>query len=81
MPAYAIVQRVPAGRPRLGLAGAGRRDEPGTSLRQGRPALEAQSAVRIEGDEADETLAGRLDALRAAFAQTTWYLFNPEGWR
>jgi len=35
---------------------------------------------RLEADD-PESLADRIAAVRAAFAQTTWYLFNPEGWR
>ena len=75
MTAYVIVQRVPNRTPRLRLTGNAVRGNP---VPPAPP--DAASVPRLEADD-PESLADRIAAVRAAFAQTTWYLFNPEGWR
>jgi hypothetical protein len=72
--AYTIVQRVPNATPRLRLAG--------TDVSRGAPplAIDSVSLPRLEAED-PEGLADRVAAIRAALAETTWYLFNPDGWR
>jgi hypothetical protein len=73
--AYAIVQRVPNTTPRLRQpAGDARR----ALMTLGLP--DAAYLPRLEAVDPDG-LTDRVAAIRAAFAQTTWYLFNPDGWR
>jgi hypothetical protein len=72
--AYAIVQRVPNATPRLRFAPI---DAPGDAPP---PAVERVPAPVLEAED-PEGLAERIAAIRAALAQTTWYLFNPDGWR
>ena len=74
MTAYAIVQRVPNPTPRL--------RQPAVDARGDLAALAPDAAAlpRLEADD-PEGLADRVAAMRAAFAQATWYLFNPDGWR
>lgn len=72
--AYAIVQRVPNATPRLRLAGVEVPPDVPPA------ALESMSSPRLEAED-PEGLADRVAAIRAALAQTTWYLFNPDGWR
>jgi hypothetical protein len=77
--AYAIVQRVPDATPRLRLTRIGNSVDPAAN---GAPAarLEQAASLRLEADDR-ESFADRLAALRTALSQTTWYLFNPDGWR
>ena len=42
--------------------------------------VEDVATLSIEGDDTD-TLVDRLERFRTALEQTTWYLFNTEGWR
>jgi hypothetical protein len=73
--AYAIVQRVPNPTPRL--------RQPAVDARRDLVPLappDAASVPRLEADDPDG-LAERVAAIRAAIAQTTWYLFSPDGWR
>jgi hypothetical protein len=75
--AYAIVQRVPNPAPRLRRTGLW----PGAGIDGAQPLLPEQLPTpRLEADD-PEGLAERFAAVRAAFAQTTWYLLNPDGWR
>jgi hypothetical protein len=71
--AYAIVQRVPNATPRLRL-------KVGEVLGGPAAPVDTASLPRLEAEDPD-SLADRLVAVRAALAQTTWYLFNPDGWR
>ena len=75
MTAYAIVQRVANPMPRLRQAGIDARRDVAAPAPP-----DAASSPRLEAED-PEGLADRLAAIRAAFAQTTWYLFNPDGWR
>jgi hypothetical protein len=75
--AYAIVQRVPSPAPRLRRMGL----SPDAGMGGAQPLVpEPLLRPRLEAEDA-EGLAERIAAIRAAFAQTTWYLFNPDGWR
>jgi len=76
--AYAIVQRVPNATPRLRPSDNELCEHPSDA-----PAPIAPNAASVPALEEDEpeSLADRVTALRAALAQTTWYLFNPDGWR
>ena len=78
MTAYAIVQRVPNATARLRPPGTELSPDSTDAAPPGAP--DAASLPALEADDPD-TLADRLAALRAALAQTTWYLFNPDGWR
>jgi hypothetical protein len=73
--AYAIVERVANPTPRLRQpVGDAPRDLVPLALPDG------ASLPRLEADD-PEGLADRVAAIRMAFAQATWYLFNPDGWR
>ena len=77
MTAYAIVQRVPNPAPRFRRMGL----SPDAGIGGAQPILpEPLPLPRLEAED-PEGLAERIAAVRAAFAQTTWYLFNPDGWR
>jgi hypothetical protein len=74
MASYVVVERVSA-RPR-------RHPMPGAEWRalSPQPISHDVAAVAIEADDAD-TFADRVERIRTALAQVTWYLFNAEGWR
>jgi hypothetical protein len=76
--AYAIVDRVPNAAPRLRLVDLDVRPDGAPDLASA--TLEAASLPQLETED-DESLADRIAAVRTAFAQTTWYLFSPDGWR
>jgi hypothetical protein len=76
--AYAIVQRVPNATPRLRPPDNARSPDWRDLAPPSAP--DVASLPALEADD-DGSLTDRLAAVRAALAQTTWYLLNSDGWR
>ena len=77
MTTYAVVERLGGVSLRLGPVGRG---EPDASAEPVFVALPAPALVDLTPPLPD-TLGDRLDSIREAWSQATWYLFNAEGWR
>lgn len=73
MTGYAAVRRIQRTDIRLGLAYSSPWGEPGD-----RPRVEIEDLV---GDATLERWRERLDDLRTVWRQTTFFLFDGEGWR
>jgi len=77
MTTYAVVERLGGVSLRLGPIGRG---EPNASAEPAFVALPLPALVDLTPTFPD-ALRDRVAAIREAWSQATWYLFNPEGWR
>jgi hypothetical protein len=82
MPSYAASARITVTAPRLRFASARRSEETSSGRDEMATAGNAVAVTRLEllYDE-DDGFDAWLDRMREAWGQTTWYLFNAEGWR
>ena len=76
MAAYAVIARIDQVKPQL----AGRAPVSGSAWPVANP-LDPPEAVDLVNGGSDLRLAERWMSLREAWSQTTFYLFNAEGWR
>lgn len=77
MTTYAVVERLGGVSLRLGPIGRGK---PDASAEPAFVGLSAPALVDLTPALPD-TLRDRLESIREAWGQATWYLFNAEGWR
>ena len=77
MTTYAVVERLGGVSFRLGPIGRG---EPDASAEPAFLALPPPAVVDLT-PAFPGSLRDRLESIREAWSQATWYLFNAEGWR
>ncbi len=77
MTTYAVVERLGGVSLRLGRVGRG---EPDASAKPVSVALPLPALLDLTPVFPD-TRRERLESIREAWSQATWYLFNAEGWR
>jgi hypothetical protein len=84
MSGYAANARLQGGSPRFVAAGGSRSGETFGGRRVAalpRSEIDERILVELVGQPLGERLASRWADLREAWAQTTFYLFDPESWR
>ena len=82
MAAYVVIARIDRVNPHLaGWATAGPAAATGVDWALAEPPPEPPEAVELTGRPLAPRLAECWTDLREAWTQTTFYLFDPEGWR
>lgn len=76
MVGYAVTSRIPAAAPRARWGRA-----PGTAAAPCPGATMEMTPTELIGRPLEQVLAERMAALRTRFAQTTFFLFDPNSWR